>query len=117
MAGIDRTNHVQYVAQIREQNDAFRKTIRNGRLLVTTGVMDKTDGNAADLMRAIADFKDFTTDNDPYGEHDFGQLSWEGESIFWKIDYYDKGMIFGSSNPTDPDITARVMTVVMAWEY
>jgi hypothetical protein len=117
MTGIERTNHAHDVARIRGQNDAFRKTLRNGRLLVTNGVMEMTGGRAGDLIRAIADYEDFNSNNDPHGEHDFGQLSWQGESIFWKIDYYDKGMTFDSSVSTNRDMTARVMTVMMALEY
>jgi hypothetical protein len=29
------------------------------------------------------------TNNDPYGEHDFGSFELAGEKFFWKIDYYD----------------------------
>ena len=65
-------------------------------------------------MRA---FDTFTSDNDPYGEHDFGTIEWRGTRLFWKIDCYDPDMRFGSSDPADPSVTARVLTIMLAEEY
>jgi hypothetical protein len=62
-------------------------------------------------------FSDFTPDNDPHGEHDFGSFEHAGKSIFWKIDCYDRDLNFGSPNPADPNVTARVLTVLLAEEY
>jgi hypothetical protein len=38
--------------------------------------------------RAVQAFIDFSPDNDPYSEHDFGFFKPQGE-FFWKIDAYD----------------------------
>ena len=59
----------------------------------------------------------FNADNDPYGEHDFGIVKHGGESIYFKIEYYDKDLEFGSEDPADPDQTTRVMTIMLACEY
>ena len=48
-------------------------------------------------------FTDFTPDNDPYGEHDFGSFELANHKFFWKIDYYDKTMTYGSEDPADPE--------------
>ncbi|MEQ8399699.1 MAG: DUF3768 domain-containing protein [Roseitalea porphyridii] len=50
-------------------------------------------------------------------EHDFGALMVEGERLFFKIDYYDSTLTMGSSDPADPAVTCRVMTVMLASEY
>lgn len=56
-------------------------------------------------------------DNDPYGEHDFGSLIVDGNKVFWKIDYYDKGMQYASPDPANLSVTVRVMTIMLADEY
>ena len=62
-------------------------------------------------------FDAFTEDNDPHGEHDFGAFDHAGHRIFWKIDYYDQSLEFGSENPADPAKTTRVLTIMLADEY
>ena len=62
-------------------------------------------------------FDDFSEDNDPWGEHDFGSFDHNGNTIFWKIDCYDREMKHGSPNPADAAVTQRVLTVLLAEEY
>ena len=50
-------------------------------------------------------------------EHDFGAFELEGQNLFWKIDYYDTGLKYGSPNPEDPRVTRRVLTIMLAEEY
>ena len=69
------------------------------------------------ILGKIRDFDDFTEDNDPHGEHDFGSLDYKGQKIFWKIDYYAPDMMHGSENPADPSQTVRVLTIMFANEY
>ena len=59
----------------------------------------------------------FTTDNDPHREHDFGSFEIEGETYFFKIDYYALDMDGGSEDPADPEKTTRVLTIMRADEY
>ncbi len=65
----------------------------------------------------MRDFEDFTADNDPYGEHDFGAFQLGGEKLFWKIDYYDLALEMGSPDPADPAVTRRILTIMLAEEY
>lgn len=117
MNGTERQIHAKSTAMIRELNDAFRKDPRSGRLLLSSGIIAKAGSSVNVLLRAIADFDDFSGDNDPYAEHDFGCLSWRDDPIFWKIDYLDTEATYGSLDPADPDQTVRVLTVMLAWEY
>ncbi len=71
----------------------------------------------AAVLGKVRTFNDFTEDNDPYGEHDFGSFVHHEEKMFWKIDYYDKMMTAGSEDPSDGGVTTRVLTVMLASEY
>ena len=68
-------------------------------------------------IRKVATFDDFSADNDPHGEHDFGSFDLAGDRFFWKIDYYDPTLEFGSDDPADPSKTTRVLTLMLAAEY
>jgi hypothetical protein len=39
------------------------------------------------------------------------------EALFWKIDYYDQSMQGLSPNPAKPELTVRVLTIMLASEY
>jgi Protein of unknown function (DUF3768) len=103
--------------RIRELNDAFRITLEGGKCLFTAGVSDMGVPFATAALAAVKAFDDFTPDNDPYGEHDFGLFEIGEERLFWKIDYYDNSLQFGSNDPADPARTKRVLTIMLAEEY
>jgi hypothetical protein len=69
------------------------------------------------LLQAVRSFNDFTTDNDPRGEHDSGSVDLMGQTFFFKVDYYSPDMQGGSENPADPEQTTRVLTIMRADEY
>jgi hypothetical protein len=69
------------------------------------------------LVRLVRNFDDFTNENDPYGEHDFGSVEFKGEKYFWKIDYFDESYEYGSEDPSNPLVTRRVLTLMEASEY
>jgi len=94
------------------------RTEHGGRSSHGKGRRESTErrGAAAYLRRVFA-FSDFTADNDPYGEHDFGSFEFAGKTIFWKIDAYDRDLANGSPDPSDPSVTTRVLTVLLAEEY
>lgn len=103
--------------RIRELNDAFRTTMTGGSVVVTAGV-DALPSNVNErVIHRVTTFDSFTEDNDPRGEHDFGNFEIDGRKFFWKIDYYDAAMEFGSEDPADPSKTTRVLTIMLASEY
>jgi len=59
------------------------------------------------VIRRVATFTEFTPENDPHSEHDFGSFALAGRKFFWKIDYFDAAMEFGSEDPADPSKTTR----------
>jgi hypothetical protein len=105
------------MATVKELNDAFRTRFdRNlGRVVLTRGV--SAWGITQELCRRVRGFSDFTPENDPNGEHDFGAFEVGKQRFFWKIDYYDENMEYGSKDPSDPSKTMRVLTIMLAEEY
>ena len=103
--------------RIRALNDTFRTTYVGGNVMLTRGVAALPPDAQLAITRAVQSFNDFTPDNDPYGEHDFGSIEYSGERIFWKIDCYNKALEAGSENPADPTVTTRVLTIMLAEEY
>ncbi|MGA7452007.1 MAG: DUF3768 domain-containing protein [Rhodoplanes sp.] len=110
-------SHEEKAARIRELNDAFRTTLTGGSVLLSAGVYELPDMVKATAIRNVVTFDEFTEDNDPYDEHDFGSFELCGRKFFWKIDYFDRAMEYGSEDPSDPKQTTRVMTVMLASEY
>jgi len=104
-------------ARIRELNDAFRTTFRGGLVTTTPGVDALSSEQKDELIRAVREFKDSNVGNDLYNEHDFGSIEIDGETFFWKIEYYDRTMQQGSEDPSDPEKTTRVLTIMLADEY
>jgi hypothetical protein len=84
-------------------NDAFRRRPGPGWVFTT---------EVQGLGRAF-----LAEDNDPHGERDFGSLGLRGQRLFWKIDYYDLALEYGSPDPADPAVTRRVLTLMLADEY
>jgi len=103
--------------KVRELNDRFRTTMTGGRVMMTAGVDALPSDVKAMVIRRVATFSEFTPENDPYKEHDFGNFEVAGRKFFFKIDYFDAAMEFGSEDPADPSKTTRVMTIMLASEY
>jgi hypothetical protein len=90
---------------------------QGGQTAVTQGVASLGDGVVARIVKIIEDYDDFSEADDPYGEHDFGSCEIDGQKIFWKIDYYDLALSMHSPDPSDPAVTKRVITIMLAQEY
>ena len=103
--------------RIRLLNDNFRSTFIGGQVVLTSGVSELPIDVKAEALLRVKKFKDFTKDNDPYGEHDFGYFELAGDTFYWKIDYYDADCRYGSEDPADPEKTRRVLTIMFAAEY
>jgi hypothetical protein len=105
-------------AKIAELNDQFRKhDIGNGRVMVTRSVRQLGPAFEIAAAQKVRAFDTFTEDNDPYGEHDFGGFELEGHTVFFKFAYYDLTLEHGSEDPSDPEKTCRVLTIMLAEDY
>lgn len=102
---------------VRALNDELRTKLRGGAAVMTPGVAALGAEAVNRAIQAISVFNNFCEDNDPHQEHDFGAIDIEGQKVFFKIDYYSLDLQSGSEDPSDPTVTQRVMTVMLASEY
>ena len=105
------------MTDIKTLNDNFRHSLQGGRVMLTSGIRAKTQDEIAEILEKVRSFDNFTTANDPYGEHDFGSFDYKGQKIFWKIDYYDLKYEYMSENPADPTITNQALIIMLASDY
>jgi Protein of unknown function (DUF3768) len=103
--------------QIRALNDELRKYLIGGGAVMTPGIAALGQAAVERIVQAVAVFDAFCHANDPYGEHDFGSFEAEGETIIFKIDYFDRTLTHHSPDPADPSVTERVITIMLADEY
>lgn len=105
--------------EIAFRNDLLRFTMGKfqmkpgDRVMFTSGVRD--DPAVLEILTAVQGFQDFTQENDPHGEHDFGSGTVRGSRFYFKIDYYDQALNAGV-DPYEEEPT-RVLTIMRADEY
>ena len=104
-------------ARIRELNDAFRKTFAGGKMVMSASVAALPEMVKASALIKVAEFTDFTLEDDPHGEHDFLSFEHCNRTFFWKCDYFNTEMDAGSEDPADPEKTTRVGTLMLAEDY
>jgi len=119
-------NHNSETLKIAALNDACRQYVMMPlfgkpkvpcQIYMTQGVMRLSSEDQIIIAAKVRDYDDFTEDNDPYSEHAFGTFDHNNQKIFWKIDYYDQDVKYGSNNPADVTCTTRVLTIMLAKDY
>ena len=113
-------------ALIAQQNDTFRKSgnqdaLIKGQIVMTQGVATLAPVIKAILTQRLWAFDAFTEDNDPFGDHSFGCIEFNvtdtDHRFFWKIDLYDTAYDYGSDDAVNPEVTRRVLTLMLPEEY
>jgi len=103
--------------KVRDLNDAMRKHGIGGHIMLTVGIRALGDKVVDRIVVAVRTFDNFSEDNDPYKEHDYGSVVVGGNKVLWKIDYYDRNLQYGSPDPSNPAVTKRILTIMLASEY
>jgi hypothetical protein len=103
--------------RIRDLNDDLRQHLAGGVAVMTPGVAALGLAAVERIVKTIAVYDDFCHANDPHEEHDFGSFDADGQTIVFKIDYFDKQLQMHSPDPSDPTVMQRVITIMLADEY
>ena len=124
----------EQTVRIARLNDLARKAMGVACTAVATvGFRSLPEADQSQVRELIETYDAFDEDNDPHGERDFGTIyqlgdgRWtterpracddELERVFWKLDYYDRELMFGSEDAANPAVTRRVLTIMLADEY
>ena len=117
---------VREAALIAAQNDAFRQSILGntpvadvpkGQFVMTRGIAALGIDAQLELTRRVAAFDGFNADSDPQGWHEMGVIEFGGTTVWFKLDLYDVDYTYGSPEPSDPEQTRRVLTLLLPSEY
>ena len=124
----------EQTARITRLNDLARSAMGVACTAVATvGFRSLPEADQSSVRELIETYDAFDEDNNPHGERDFGAIyplacgRWtterprlrdeEHERVFWKFDYYDRDLQFGSEDAANPAVTRRVLTIMLADEY
>ena len=110
------TTDTETRSTIARLNDCFRRH-PGSDWMMTAGVHAKGLLFEFAAASAVRSFEAFSKGDDPHLERDFGAFEIGGQRLFWKIDYYDRDLRYGSENPADSAVTRRVLTIMLASEY
>ena len=98
-------------------NDVLRQTFLTGKVVLTSAIQALPAELRERVLSKVRTYDGFCFDNNPHDERDFGAFEIGGQSYFWKIDYYDNDLQYLSDDPANPEITRRVLTIMLADEY
>src|ERR1700733_10309962 len=69
--------------RIAELDDRLRRFGSGGEIMMTQGVMALPPTAIMKAVAAMRSFTDFSEDNNPYQEHDFGKFDADGHEFFF----------------------------------
>ena len=107
------------LATIARLNDRCRQGLdRTARIMVTRTCLGTfTSGNDAMSIvvqaRLYAAIRNHVFADADAAERDRGNFEFEGTTVYFKIDYYDTTLDYGSEDPADASITRRVLTIMV----
>jgi len=106
------------LATIARLNDRCRQGLdRTARILITRACLGTfADSRAAEIVAQaeivsalrVYHFRDVEAD-----ERDRGNFEFRGTTVYFRIDYYDAAMEYGSEDPADAGQTRRILTIML----
>ena len=97
-------------------NDTLRQTFSGGLVVKSAGV-EALDGEVLQMvLHKVSSYDEFTGLNNEDGEHRFGMFDCKDDKFAWQIDYLNPDFDGESEDPTDPEQTCRVLTIMLASE-
>jgi hypothetical protein len=106
------------LATIARLNDRCRQGLdRTARILITRACLGTFADNRAaeivaqaEILSALRGYKFRDAEAD---ERDWGSFDYRGTTVYFRIDYYDAAMEYGSEDPADASQTRRMLTIML----
>lgn len=91
---------------------------RTARIVITRSCLGEfANGSTADGLVAQAELLAAVRKHEfadaGLNERDRGDFKFRGTTVYFRIDYYDQDLNYGSSDPTDASVTTRVLTIML----
>jgi hypothetical protein len=102
---------------IADMNDAFRRSLIGGLVVLTPGIRALPRKMQASIIEQLRAFDEFDADNDPFGDHNCGRFEHGSRTILWHIDLDERGYYMNRPDPADPARHTFVLTIFLAEEY
>ena len=83
--------------------------------MVTPGIVALGCVAHARIVTAVKDYS-FPDAIEPWNQHNWGVLHVDRRKIIFRVDTYDLTRARHSPDPTDPTVTERVLTIMLANE-
>ena len=116
----DDTNHT---AKVRALNDAFRRTMVGGTIILAGGVRDLPEALQTHVLAAVQAFDAFNPDHDLWGEHEAGIVEVAGTGpgantpplrVFFKIECLCPTCLMPTDDAAEPGTAIRQITIMLA---
>lgn len=107
----------EYYLKIGALNDAFRHTLKGGRVETSAGVDALDTYTQMCAIHLVREAKNLMGSTDPFDERDFGCFVIDTHRFIWKIEYLDTDADVESADPSNTDITTRILKIMLADEY
>lgn len=109
------TTRTEAIARL---NDRCRQGYDRTARIVVTSTCLATFSNESIASQAIAqamllqNLRGYSFPSD-VPERDRGDFVMDGTRVYFRIDYYDTKLAYGSEDPTDASVTRRVLTMML----
>lgn len=106
------------LATIARLNDRCRQGLdRTARIGITRACLGTfAENRVAEIVAQagiLAALRGYRFSEAEAGERDRGSFDYRGTTVYFRIEYYDVALEYGSEDPADASITRRVLTIML----